>query len=78
MPIFVIIRDIKERDSITGRIKYRWATNTVLSCVINRSKPPTVNIIFDTTRRDRESRTYITKPEDAKVRTKYTSIQQFF
>ncbi|XP_058800960.1 serine/threonine-protein kinase 11-interacting protein isoform X2 [Phymastichus coffea] len=66
--IFLIIsqEDIKERDSISGKIKYRWATNTVLSCVLGRGVPTTIDITFDTTRKDREARTYIVELDDAK------------
>lgn len=65
--LFFMFRDIKERDSINGKIKYRWATNTVLSCVLGRGVPTTVDITFDTTRKDREARTYIAELDDAKV-----------
>ncbi|KAL0117693.1 hypothetical protein PUN28_008833 [Cardiocondyla obscurior] len=66
--IFLVIttEDIKERDAITGKIKFSWSTNSILSCVLGRSDPPTVDIIFDTTRRDRENRRYFVQPEDAK------------
>ncbi|XP_011874487.1 PREDICTED: serine/threonine-protein kinase 11-interacting protein isoform X2 [Vollenhovia emeryi] len=66
--VFLVItsEDIKERDAITGRIKYCWSTNSVLSCVLGRSDPPTVDIIFDTTRKDKENRRYFAQPEDAK------------
>jgi len=45
--------------------------NSVLSCVLGRSDPPTVDIIFDTTRKDRENRRYFVESEDAKVLEKY-------
>ncbi|XP_071565929.1 serine/threonine-protein kinase 11-interacting protein isoform X1 [Temnothorax nylanderi] len=66
--VFLVItcEDIKERDAITGKIKFCWSTNSVLSCVLGRSEPPTVDIIFDTTRKDRENRRYFAQPEDAK------------
>jgi hypothetical protein len=66
-----LFRDIKERDSINGKIKFRWPTDTVLSCVLGRGTPTTVDITFDTTRKDREARTYITELEDAKVGSYY-------
>lgn len=48
--IFFIFRDIDASDSITGKIRYRWAFKYgAYSCVINRTKPLTVNIIFETT-----------------------------
>lgn len=62
-----ICRDIKERDAITGKIRFGWSTSSILSCVLGRSDPPTVDIIFDTTRKDRENRRYFAQPEDAKV-----------
>ncbi|XP_011152969.1 serine/threonine-protein kinase 11-interacting protein isoform X2 [Harpegnathos saltator] len=58
--------DIKERETTTGKVKYSWSTNSVLSCVLGRSKSPTVDIIFDTTRKDRENRRYFAEPNDAK------------
>ncbi|XP_011346025.1 serine/threonine-protein kinase 11-interacting protein isoform X2 [Ooceraea biroi] len=66
--VFLIItaEEIKERDIITGKLKYSWSMNSVLSCVLGRSDPPTVDIIFDTTRKDRENRRYFAEPEDAK------------
>ncbi|XP_039312896.1 serine/threonine-protein kinase 11-interacting protein isoform X2 [Solenopsis invicta] len=66
--VFLVItsEDIKERDAITGKIKFCWSTNSLLSCVLGRSDPPTVDIIFDTTRKDRENRRYFAQPEDAK------------
>ncbi|KAL7305323.1 hypothetical protein TKK_0002453 [Trichogramma kaykai] len=66
--IFLVISsdDIKERDTMTGKILFRWATNTVLSCVLGRGTPTTIDITFDTTRKDRNARTYITNLDDAK------------
>jgi len=64
-------REIKERDTITGKLKYSWSMNSVLSCVLGRSDPPTVDIIFDTTRKDRENRRYFVELEDAKVVEQY-------
>ncbi|XP_014213511.1 serine/threonine-protein kinase 11-interacting protein [Copidosoma floridanum] len=66
--IFLVItpEEIKERDSLNGKINYRWATNTVLSCVLGRSIPTTIDITFDTMRKDRASRTYLAELEDAK------------
>ncbi|KAL6424267.1 hypothetical protein ACFW04_009830 [Cataglyphis niger] len=66
--IFLMItrENIKERDSITGKIKFHWSINSILSCVLGKSDPPTVDIIFDTTRKDRENRRYFTELEDAK------------
>ncbi|XP_012234632.1 serine/threonine-protein kinase 11-interacting protein isoform X2 [Linepithema humile] len=66
--IFLVIttEDIKERDMITGKVKFCWSTKAILSCVLGRSDPPTVDIIFDTTRKDRENRRYLTELEDAK------------
>ncbi|XP_028044894.1 serine/threonine-protein kinase 11-interacting protein isoform X2 [Monomorium pharaonis] len=66
--VFLVItsEDIKERDAVTGKIKFCWSTNSLLSCVLGRSNPPTVDIIFDTTRKDRENRRYFAQPEDAK------------
>ncbi|XP_018393306.1 PREDICTED: serine/threonine-protein kinase 11-interacting protein isoform X1 [Cyphomyrmex costatus] len=66
--VFLVItsEDIKERDTITGKIKFCWSTNSLLSCVLGRSDPPTVDIIFDTTRKDKESRRYFAQLDDAK------------
>ncbi|KAL6262037.1 hypothetical protein P5V15_007129 [Pogonomyrmex californicus] len=66
--VFLVItpEDIKERDVITGKIKFCWSTSSLLSCVLGRSDPPTVDIIFDTTRKDRENRRYFAQAKDAK------------
>ncbi|XP_018365237.1 PREDICTED: serine/threonine-protein kinase 11-interacting protein isoform X2 [Trachymyrmex cornetzi] len=66
--VFLVItsEDIKERDAITGKIKFCWSTNSLLSCVLGRSDPPTVDIIFDTIRKDKESRRYFAQLDDAK------------
>ncbi|XP_012253946.2 serine/threonine-protein kinase 11-interacting protein isoform X2 [Athalia rosae] len=66
--LFLIVtpKNIKEKDSITRRVICRWATNTVLSCVMGRGETTSVDIIFDTSRRDRQNRTYFMEPHDAK------------
>ena len=66
--LFLILSpdEIVEKDSITGKFKYRWASNTVLSCTMGRGSPITVDVFFYTMRKDRVSRTYIVQPEDAK------------
>ncbi|XP_020279249.1 serine/threonine-protein kinase 11-interacting protein isoform X2 [Pseudomyrmex gracilis] len=66
--IFLAItpEDIKEKNTLNGKVMYCWSTNSVLSCVLGRSDPPTVDIIFDTTRKDRENRRYFVELEDAK------------
>lgn len=66
-------REVKERDYITGKLKFRWSTETVLSCVMGRGTPTTVNIIFDTTRKDRQTRTYLVEIDDARV-----SLKKYF
>ncbi|XP_057325391.1 LOW QUALITY PROTEIN: serine/threonine-protein kinase 11-interacting protein [Microplitis mediator] len=65
--IFLVITndDVIERDSITGKIKYRWSIETVLSCIMGRGETTSVDFIFDTTRRDRQSRMYYADGEDA-------------
>ncbi|XP_011301972.1 serine/threonine-protein kinase 11-interacting protein isoform X2 [Fopius arisanus] len=65
--LFLVITEdeLTERDSITGKIKYRWSTKMVLSCVMGRGEIPTIDFNFDTTRRDRQSRTYLVEAEDA-------------
>ncbi|XP_017891214.1 serine/threonine-protein kinase 11-interacting protein isoform X2 [Ceratina calcarata] len=67
--LFLIITadDIKERDSITGKLKSSWSTSSVLSCVLGRSEPVTVDIIFDTTRENRQNRRYYVEPDIAKT-----------
>ncbi|KAK2581126.1 hypothetical protein KPH14_007940 [Odynerus spinipes] len=66
--VFLVITsdDIKERDTITGKVKYSWSTTSVLSCVLGRGETTTVDIIFDTTREDRQNRRYFIELEDAK------------
>ncbi|XP_076644442.1 uncharacterized protein LOC143354324 isoform X2 [Halictus rubicundus] len=66
--LFLIItaNDIKERDSITGKLLNSWSISSVLSCALGRSEPVTVDIVFDTTRETRRNKRYIVEPEDAK------------
>ncbi|XP_076294783.1 uncharacterized protein LOC143215989 isoform X2 [Lasioglossum baleicum] len=66
--LFLIItaNDIKERDSITGKLLNSWSMSSVLSCALGRSEPVTVDIVFDTTRETRRNKRYIAEPEDAK------------
>ena len=66
--MFLNCRDITERDSITGKVKCKWAANSILSCVMGRDESTTIDISFDTSRRDRQSRTYVAELEDAKVK----------
>ncbi|XP_029051044.2 serine/threonine-protein kinase 11-interacting protein isoform X1 [Osmia bicornis bicornis] len=64
--LIITLNDIKERDAISGKLKYSWSTNSVLSCVLGRSEPVTVDIIFDTTRENRQNRRYYVEPDVAK------------
>ncbi|XP_043250527.1 serine/threonine-protein kinase 11-interacting protein isoform X2 [Colletes gigas] len=64
--LIITLDDIKERDSITGKLKYCWSTSSVLSCVRGRSEPVTVDIIFDTKRETRQNRRYFVNSDDAK------------
>lgn len=64
--LMITSNDIKEIDSLTGKLKYCWSMSSVLSCVLGRSEPVTVNIIFDTTREHRQNRRYFVKLDVAK------------
>ncbi|XP_012140983.2 uncharacterized protein LOC100876018 isoform X1 [Megachile rotundata] len=64
--LIITLNDIKERDALSGKLKYCWSTNSVLSCVLGRSEPVTVDIIFDTTREERRNRRYYVEPDAAK------------
>ncbi|XP_033175784.1 serine/threonine-protein kinase 11-interacting protein isoform X2 [Bombus impatiens] len=66
--LFLIITThvIRERDSLTGKLRCCWSTSSVLSCVLGRSEPVTVDIIFDTTREHRKNRRYFVEPNIAK------------
>ncbi|XP_076681070.1 serine/threonine-protein kinase 11-interacting protein isoform X3 [Andrena cerasifolii] len=64
--LIITLDDIKERDSMTGKMKCSWSTSSVLSCVLGRSEPVTVDIIFDTTREARQNRKYFVESDDAK------------
>nr|XP_033339293.1 serine/threonine-protein kinase 11-interacting protein [Megalopta genalis]XP_033339294.1 serine/threonine-protein kinase 11-interacting protein [Megalopta genalis]XP_033339295.1 serine/threonine-protein kinase 11-interacting protein [Megalopta genalis]XP_033339296.1 serine/threonine-protein kinase 11-interacting protein [Megalopta genalis] len=63
--LIISVDDIKERDSLTGKLINSWSTKSVLSCVLGRSEPITVDIIFDTTREHRQNRRYFVEPGDA-------------
>ncbi|XP_067012094.2 serine/threonine-protein kinase 11-interacting protein isoform X2 [Anabrus simplex] len=64
-------RYLKERDAHTGRTRERWAMDTLLSCLRVCNCPVTVQLTFDTIRRDRQEREYIMEDEEAQelVRT---------
>lgn len=64
--LMITSNDIKEIDSLTGKLKYCWSMSSVLSCVLGRSEPITVDIIFDTTREHRQNRRYFVKSDIAK------------
>ncbi|XP_026298320.1 serine/threonine-protein kinase 11-interacting protein isoform X2 [Apis mellifera] len=64
--LMITSNDIKEIDSLTGKLKYCWSMSSVLSCVLGRSEPVTVDIIFDTTREHRQNRRYFVKLDVAK------------
>ncbi|XP_076173870.1 uncharacterized protein LOC143149906 isoform X2 [Ptiloglossa arizonensis] len=64
--LIITLDDIIEKDSITGKLKCCWSISSVLSCVLGRSKPVTVDIIFDTTRKTRQNRRYFVEPDEAK------------
>ncbi|XP_006617650.1 serine/threonine-protein kinase 11-interacting protein isoform X2 [Apis dorsata] len=64
--LMITSNDIKEIDSLTGKLKYCWSMSSVLSCVLGRSEPVTVDIIFDTTREHRQNRRYFVKSDVAK------------
>ncbi|XP_025267843.1 serine/threonine-protein kinase 11-interacting protein isoform X2 [Camponotus floridanus] len=66
--IFLMItpENIKEKDTITGKVKFHWSMSSILSCVLGKNDPPTIDIIFDTTRKDKENRRYFVQLEDAK------------
>ncbi|KAG7211247.1 hypothetical protein KM043_010559 [Ampulex compressa] len=64
--LIITLDQIKERDAITQKIKCSWSANSVLSCVLGRSEPVTVDIIFDTTREGRQNRRYFVEPAEAK------------
>ncbi|XP_034937673.1 serine/threonine-protein kinase 11-interacting protein isoform X2 [Chelonus insularis] len=57
--------NIKEVEAITRKIKYKWSIDTVISCIMGRGTIPTIDFIFDTTRRDRQNRSYFAESEDA-------------
>lgn len=64
--LIITLDDIKERDALSGKLKYCWSTNSVLSCVLGRSEPVTVDIIFDTAREECRNRRYYVEPDAEK------------
>lgn len=66
--LFLVITPnvIRERDSLTGKLRCCWSTSSVLSCVLGRSEPVTVDMIFDTTREHRQNRRYFVELNTAK------------
>ncbi|XP_063216665.1 serine/threonine-protein kinase 11-interacting protein isoform X2 [Bacillus rossius redtenbacheri] len=65
--LFLVVTDshVKERDSVSGKTKERWTMETLLSCTKTSNDPVTVQLTFDTVRRDRQERLYIMDEEDA-------------
>lgn len=60
---------------MTGKVKCSWSTSSVLSCILGRSDPVTVDIIFDTTREARQNRKYFVESDDAKVNRLETDVE---
>ncbi|XP_049770837.1 serine/threonine-protein kinase 11-interacting protein [Schistocerca cancellata] len=57
-------RQLKERDTATGRLLCRWQTEALQSCELLSAEPARIRVTFDTVKPDRRERTYFV--EDAK------------
>ncbi|PNF20932.1 hypothetical protein B7P43_G10561 [Cryptotermes secundus] len=71
--LYVISRQLKEREVLCGKTHERWTMASLLSCNRIRGEGPTatVHLTFDTVRRDRQERVYVMEEKDAQklVRT---------
>ncbi|XP_022196087.2 serine/threonine-protein kinase 11-interacting protein isoform X2 [Nilaparvata lugens] len=67
--IFLMLteRELKEKGTESGRVLVKWALSTVLSCVKTSSEPPTIQLTFDTIRRNCTERSYEMEPNDAQI-----------
>ncbi|XP_049797579.1 serine/threonine-protein kinase 11-interacting protein [Schistocerca nitens] len=57
-------RQLKERDTATGRLLCRWQAEALQSCELLSAEPARIRVTFDTVKPDRRERTYFV--EDAK------------
>ncbi|XP_049946355.1 serine/threonine-protein kinase 11-interacting protein [Schistocerca serialis cubense] len=57
-------RQLKERDTATGRLLCRWQSEALQSCELLSAEPARIRVTFDTVKPDRRERTYFV--EDAK------------
>ncbi|RZF46718.1 hypothetical protein LSTR_LSTR002581 [Laodelphax striatellus] len=67
--IFLMLteRELKEKDTVSGRVLVKWALSTVLSCVKVSSEPLTIQLTFDTIRRNCTERNYEMEQDDAQI-----------
>lgn len=59
--IFLAVTDrqLKERDTTTGRLLCRWQAEALQSCELLAADPARIRVTFDTVRPDRRERTYV-------------------
>lgn len=67
--LYIISRQLKEREVLCGKTHERWTMESLLSCNRIRGEGPTatVHLTFDTVRRDRQERVYVMEEKDAQV-----------
>lgn len=64
-----ICRNLKEREVLSGKTHEKWTMASLLTCTRTGGQTPaaTVQLTFDTVRRNRQERVYIMDEKDAQV-----------
>ncbi|BES97217.1 serine threonine kinase 11 interacting protein [Nesidiocoris tenuis] len=62
--------DLKERSPKSGATITKWPLDSVLSCVKTKNDPITIEIKFDSARKDKQHRCYVMEFADAQALTK--------
>lgn len=67
--LYIVCRQLKEREVLCGKTHERWTMASLLSCIRMGGESPAarVQLTFDTVRRDRQERVYIMDEKDAQV-----------
>lgn len=65
--VFIFLKDkeILEKNPLNNRTLVRWGLSTLLSCEKISAQPPTVQLTFDTVRRNCDKRIYIMEPAES-------------
>lgn len=69
LPVSSVCRHLKEREVLCGKTHEKWTLASLLSCTRTGGQTPgaTVQLTFDTVRRNRQERVYTMDEKDAQV-----------